>query len=175
MKIVSNFDFGRTGKKADWKPLFERKAVFGGRNMATKPNYRTKQREQLLDYMKTVPGEHITVGDVCDYLHRQGVSIGQTTVYRQMERMVDEGLVQKYVIDINSPACFAYIPEDDHFKEGICFHCKCEKCGKLIHMNCEALGDIKEHLMEHHGFVLDPRRTVFYGVCEDCRANNSVK
>ena len=81
--------------------------------MEGKPNYKTKQRTQLLDYMKTVPGQHITVNDVCDYLHRQGVNIGQTTVYRQMERMVDEGLVQKYVIDVSSPACFEYVPEQD--------------------------------------------------------------
>ena len=67
--------------------------------MGTKPNYKTKQREQLLDYMKTVPGKHFTVNDVCEYLHRQGSTIGQTTVYRQIEKMVDEGIMQKYVID----------------------------------------------------------------------------
>ena len=140
-----------------------------GSVMTGKPNYKTKQRTQLLDYMKTVPGKHITVNDVCDYLHRQGVSIGQTTVYRQMERMVDEGIMNKYVLDANTPACFEYVPESDHVSKGICFHCKCEKCGKLIHMNCDALAGISEHLMEDHGFQLDPLRTVFYGVCEACR------
>ncbi len=137
--------------------------------MEGKPNYKTKQRAQLLDYLKTVPGQHITVNDVCDYLHRQGVTIGQTTVYRQMERMVDEGVVNKYLIDANSPACFEYVPESKHMTKGICFHCKCEKCGKLIHMNCEALTGIQEHLMADHGFQLDPRRTVFYGICDACR------
>ena len=137
--------------------------------MGTKANYKTKPREQLLDYMKTVPGKHFTVNDVCEYLHRQGSTIGQTTVYRQIEKMVDEGIMQKYVIDANSPACFEYVPEDSH-KNGVCFHCKCEKCGKLFHMNCESLEGVRDHLMEHHGFQLDPLRTVFYGVCETCRA-----
>ena len=51
--------------------------------------------------------------------------------------------------------------------------CKCEKCGKLTHMHCEELEGIGEHLYEHHGFVLNPLRTVFYGVCEDCAASMS--
>ena len=124
--------------------------------MGTKPNYKTKQREQLLDYMKTVQGKHITVNDVCEYMHRQGSTIGQTTVYRQMERMVDEGIMQKYVIDANSPACFEYVGQEIHADGECCFHCKCEKCGRLIHMHCEELAMIPGHLMEHHQFLLNP-------------------
>jgi Fur family ferric uptake transcriptional regulator len=138
--------------------------------MTEKPNYRTKQKSELLDYMKSVQGEHVTAQDACDYLRRKGVSIGQTTVYRQLERMVDEGLVNKYVLDANTPACFEYVPEDSHVKCGVCFHCKCEKCGKLFHVSCETLSGLAAHLMKDHGFEMDPLRTVFYGVCKACRA-----
>ena len=83
--------------------------------------------------------------------------------------MVDEGLLNKYIMDAGSPACFEYIGEDTHGDGEVCFHCKCEKCGKLIHLHCEELEEIQSHLWEAHQFRLDPLRTVFYGICDDCR------
>ena len=100
-------------------------------------------------------------------LSRNGIT-KKTSVYRQLERMVDEGIVNKYILDANTPACFEYVPEHAGHENEICFHAKCEKCGKLIHLNCEELTCIQEHLREHHQFTLDPLRTVFYGICEQC-------
>ena len=48
-------------------------------------------------------------------------------------------------------------------------NCKCEKCGKLIHLHCEDVVKLEQHLMDSHGFRMDPCRTVFYGICEECR------
>ncbi len=136
--------------------------------MAVRSKYNTKQREVLLDYLRTVPGEHITAADVCRYFREQGTPIGQSTIYRQLESLVDEGLINKYIIDGTTPACFEYAGEESHADAEICFHCKCEKCGKLIHLHCDELESIGAHLLSHHGFRLNPMRTVFYGLCEDC-------
>jgi Fur family ferric uptake transcriptional regulator len=46
---------------------------------------------------------------------------------------------------------------------------KCNVCGRLIHVECSELSKISLHIEEHHGFVLDPSKTVFYGICENCR------
>ena len=135
--------------------------------------YNTRQREALLTYLSNAPGRHITVADVCAHFHERGETIGTTTVYRQLERLVDEGLVSKYILDGNTPACFEYVGAQAHRRGGrgqACFHCKCERCGRLIHMQCDELEGIGAHLYEHHGFALNPMRTVFYGVCGDCRA-----
>ncbi|WP_034784882.1 Fur family transcriptional regulator [Eubacterium xylanophilum] len=135
----------------------------------SRSKYKTKQRDVILSYLKTVPGQHITASDACLYFKEQGIAIGQSTIYRQLENLVDEGILNKYIIDANTPACFEYIQREEHCDHDVCFHCKCEKCGKLIHMHCDELKEIGEHLMSHHEFKLDPKRTVFYGVCEDCR------
>jgi ABC-type Zn uptake system ZnuABC Zn-binding protein ZnuA len=52
---------------------------------------------------------------------------------------------------------------------GACYHCKCEKCGKLIHLQCDEVENLRKHMMEHHSFEMNPVRTVFYGICSDCR------
>ena len=140
--------------------------------MNTRSKYKTKQREILLEYLRSVPGVHITASDVCEYLKEKGAPIGQSTVYRQLESLVDEGIINKYIIDANSPACFEYVDQDSHEAGEFCFHCKCEQCGKLIHLHCDELEAIQEHMYREHSFKMDPVRTVFYGLCETCIRKN---
>ena len=51
---------------------------------------------------------------------------------------------------------------------------KCELCGRLIHLECDELEELGGHLKAEHGFVINPLRTVFYGLCTDC-ADKKVK
>ena len=74
--------------------------------------YKTKHREEILNYLKTIPGVHFTAADICRHFREQGKNIGTSTVYRQIEQLVSEGLVKKYIIDESSSACFEYIDPD---------------------------------------------------------------
>ncbi len=141
--------------------------------MASRITYKTRQREILLEYLSSRQGEHITAGDVCDYLKEQGSGIGQATVYRQLEKLVEEGVLAKYNVGAATPACFEYLGEEHSAEKGTCYHCKCEKCGKLIHLHCEELEELQEHFRKEHGFRMDSRRTVFYGVCDDCMSDET--
>ena len=132
-----------------------------------KIQYKTKNKQLLLDYLRNTAGKHVTVQDICDHFKAQGASMGTTTVYRQLERLVEEGRVNKYIVDGSNAAYFEYV-DHDHCGEETCFHCKCEKCGQLIHLHCHELEAIQKHIFAHHGFQLDSLKTVFYGVCEAC-------
>ena len=135
--------------------------------MNSKLKYKTKQRDILVNYLREASG-HITASDVCEYFKEHGSPIGQSTVYRQLESLVDEGIINKYIIDAGSPACFEYVGEHHGEGDKVCYHCKCEKCGKLIHLHCDEISELQEHLFKEHKFKLDPKRTVFYGYCEEC-------
>lgn len=134
-----------------------------------KAAYKTKQMTELLTYMESVQGSHVTVNDICTYFASRGISVGTTTVYRHLEKMVQEGLVAKYVVNGTSSACFEYIGRHEQENNVSCYHCKCEKCGKLIHLQCGEVENLKQHMMEHHSFEMDSVRTVFYGICSECR------
>lgn len=136
--------------------------------MNQKSLYQTKQRKELLAYLEMTAGHHITVQAICAYFKEQGKPVGTATVYRYLEHMVEEGLINKYMIDAGSPACFEYTGGRAECRDAVCFHCKCEKCGRLIHLHCDELKGLQDHLLEHHQFRLNPLRTVLYGVCEDC-------
>lgn len=141
--------------------------------MNTKSQYKTRQHDDLLRYLRTVPGQHITAADICEHFRCCGKPIGTATVYRQLEKMVSAGLVTKYNIDAGSPACFEFVGDRHTQSEERCYHCKCEQCGKLIHMHCEELPELERHIREHHGFSIDPMRTVFFGLCAECANANA--
>ena len=134
--------------------------------------YKTKQMTELLAFLKSVQGSHVTVKDICDYFEIRGITVGTTTIYRQQEKMVSEGLVAKYVVDGTSSACFEYTGDEEE-SQAVCYHCKCEKCGKLIHLQCDEVENLKQHMLEHHDFEMNPLRTVFYGLCSECRREQS--
>lgn len=137
--------------------------------MNTKNQYKTKQYEYILSYLETIKGKHCTVNDICSHFKENGKAIGTTTVYRQLDRMVADGTVKKYTIDNNTSACFEYIGTQDGTLEQKYYHCKCQQCDKLIHLECDELEGVQKHLLNHHGFKANPLRTVIYGVCEDCK------
>lgn len=137
--------------------------------MKNKLNYKTKQSEDLLSYLSVMQGAHVTVNDISDYFKEQGAPIGITTIYRHLERMVAAGVVNRYIFEQSAAACFEYIGEKENCERPICFHFKCEKCEKLIHLKCGQLEHIQTHLLEQHGFILDPLRTVLYGSCDECK------
>lgn len=129
--------------------------------------YKTKQREFILDMLKHNPGMHFTVKELCDKSERGGKKIGKTTIYRQLAALVDEGLVLEHRMGSGESVCFEYHGEDSCC-DAETFHAKCERCGAVIHLECSELAAAGSHIGSHHHFYIDPRRTVFYGLCDEC-------
>ena len=66
--------------------------------MGAKGPYQTKQLTQLTEYLKRFEGQHVTAAEICEGLQKQGVSMGTATVYRNLERLVSQGVVAKYTL-----------------------------------------------------------------------------
>lgn len=131
--------------------------------------YKTWQRAEITAYLMATQGEHVTVNDIVKHFEKTEKPIGLTTVYRHLDKLVDEGIINKYNLDNGSSACYEYI-DADHTHEGSnCYHCKCDKCGKLIHLRCEEIEELMKHIEKSHSFMINPRRTVLYGLCDECR------
>jgi Fur family ferric uptake transcriptional regulator len=130
--------------------------------------YKTKQREYILEFLHGVGSAHVTVAEIVYHLQASGKTVGTATVYRNMEQLVEEGVVRKYVLDEKNGACYQFLGNlqeacQEHF------HLKCIRCGQLYHVNCEHLSELGIHLLEHHGFQIDHTKTVLYGLCKSCR------
>ena len=134
--------------------------------------YKTKQREYILAFLQNSAGRHITVAELVRHLQDNETPVGTATVYRTLEQLVEEGIVRKYVLDGKSSACYQFLSGEPY----ACtehFHLKCTQCGQLFHVSCDYLNQLGEHLLEHHGFVIDHTKTVLYGLCAACAKKKS--
>ena len=139
--------------------------------MSTKRIYNTKQKDEILRCISGFGEAHFTAADVVSRLSAEGVSVGQATVYRFIDRLASVGKLRKYVVDGTTAACYQVINDGHHESCREHFHLKCKVCGRLIHVECEELRKIAEHISKDHGFAVDSSKTVFYGVCKDCKAD----
>ena len=86
-----------------------------------KARYKTKQMTELHTFLQSVQGQHVTVQEIREYFKGREIAVGTTTIYRQLEKMVKEGL------EGTNSACFEYIGESETSDYESCYHCKCEK------------------------------------------------
>ena len=103
--------------------------------MLRSTRYTTRQRAAVLACLKERTGQYLGVQDVADAVKKLGVSVGLTTIYRNLDTLVEEGAVRKFVVDKNSAAVYEYL-DDPHTEE---FHVKCRACGTLFHLRCSEI------------------------------------
>ena len=124
-----------------------------------------------MEFLQKNGDVHITIDQMVEYLKEQGNRVGRTTVYRYMEKLAEQGVLRKYFIEEGMGACYQYMADPIHCSQH--FHLKCTSCQKLFHVECKELDALGGHLLEHHGFLVDHTKTVFYGLCEACRKGNT--
>lgn len=129
-----------------------------------KNNYNTKQKSLILDYLMEKTS-HTSAAEITAALKS---SVSTATVYRQLQKLVDDGIVKKYVTDGSALYQYGGLNCSDHF------HLKCTECNTLYHVDCSFLSELSSHVLKHHNFSVDNHKTVMYGVCENCerRTNN---
>ena len=49
-------------------------------------------------------------------------------------------------------------------------HLKCTRCGRLFHLDCDFMDELRQHLLEEHGFLLQCSGDLLHGLCQECAA-----
>ena len=131
--------------------------------------YNTKQKELILEYLKNNKEKHITANNIIKHFKEKNISVGKTTVYRQLEGLLDEKKVRRYILEGGVGNCYQYADNEECAEH---YHLKCKECGQVCHLDCEIFTQIGSHLYETHKFLLDLSRTILYGKCEMCSKIN---
>ena len=151
--------------------------------------YRTKQKELILSCIQAHQGAFFTSKDITSALADQGTKVGTATVYRNLERLEEEGIIARgaeysdelvgdadfvifglyptALLECTSSICYRFLPDAP---EDVYFFLKCEECGNLSPIDCGELQKLYEHVIEHHHVRINPTKTVLYGLCEACLA-----
>lgn len=136
--------------------------------MSQKQTYKTKQRETIINFLKTHTDGHITAADICEHAKSTGNPIGTATVYRHLEKLTSDGIVRKYYVDGIAGSCFQTVCNHGNCHTHI--HFKCEDCGAMTVIECDELEHLRKHFSSEHNITIDAIKTIFYGKCTACSA-----
>lgn len=129
--------------------------------------YRTKSREYLMEFFEKHNEQIVSAADIDAYLKENGKTINLATIYRNLDKMTEDGVLLKYKTAKDEHAVYQYTGGHKACQNHL--HLQCSKCGKIIHLECCFMKEITEHLMEHHGFMLECNHSVLYVLCRECR------
>ena len=133
-----------------------------------KQTYHTKQMDALLRCLEQQKSQSLTVDGVCAALAAGGEPIGRSTVYRRLEELCRAGKISRFAPEEGKSVTYRFIGSD--CGEECHFHLICTECGEVAHTHCHELESLFAHMASEHGFTVNERKTVLYGLCGKCRA-----
>ena len=126
--------------------------------------YHTRQ-QAVLRCLEQRREESLSAAELAEELRRLGCAVGLATIYRQLEKLAAVG--QIHWID-TSEGTFCQLCGHAGGSHRDCFLLKCSRCGRIRHLDCSHLKALYDHLERDHHFRIDPRGTLFTGLCELC-------
>lgn len=125
--------------------------------------YNTRQQQAVLRCLEQRPEEALTACEIAEALRQEERPVGLATVYRQLERLERSGQVHR--VDTGEGAVYQFCVNGS---ARACFLLRCQRCGRMVHLDCVHLEELCRHLETDHRFQVDPRRTILTGLCASC-------
>lgn len=128
--------------------------------------YNTAARSRILGFLMENKDRTVNANDILKVLNDGGNEVNITTIYRYLDKLTESGQVMKYVAENGTRAVYQYVEHDHHCEEHL--HLQCTKCGAIIHLDCSFMDEIAEHISLEHGFQIQCKNSIIYGVCRNC-------
>lgn len=125
-----------------------------------KDSYKTKQKDIILDIIKEQKHE-FTIKDIYEPIKDK---VGLTTIYRLVDKLVDDKKLNKTISNDNI-TYYQYLEECDEENH---FYLKCDKCGTLIHIDCDCIEELNNHIFRNHKFKPNKDHIIIDGLCNKC-------
>lgn len=127
------------------------------------PNTRlrmTTQRQVILDELKKLKS-HPTAGELCQIVRRRLPRISLGTVYRNLEILSRQGMIQK--LDVGGTEMRFDGTTDNHY------HLRCVNCGKVADVEMDVIPGLENKVDGAAGYEVLAHRLEFMGLCPACR------
>ena len=121
---------------------------------------RTRSQERILTLLKSLK-QAISAQDIYVKLREGRDSMGLATVYRSLETLKLEGVVQVRTV-ANGESLYSTVKEDKH-------HLTCLQCGASIPIHECPVHELENQLHQSHQFKIFYHTLEFFGLCEACQ------
>ncbi|MCR5586619.1 MAG: transcriptional repressor [Lachnospiraceae bacterium] len=133
----------------------------------TKSEYKTKTRMMIIEFLKENSDKCFTANDIYLNLTQNGQSINRSTVYRNIEKLCNEGKLVKYKEADSVATVYQYSEGHDHCDRHM--HAQCSECGKIFHLESEFVEEFENKIQSCYGIDVDCSKTIIVGKCDDCK------
>ena len=73
--------------------------------------YKTKQKECILECIRMHQGSFITIKDIISALEKRHEKVGTATIYRNLDRLEEEGIITRCARAGIDGVCYRYLPD----------------------------------------------------------------
>ena len=120
---------------------------------------RTRSQERILKLLKTL-NRAISAQDIYIEL-RSSQNIGLATIYRALEALKLEGVVQVRTL-ASGESLYSLVQQDKH-------HLTCLQCGQSILIDECPVHELETQLHNFHKFKIFYHTLEFFGLCHKCQ------
>lgn len=126
-----------------------------------KQHRNTRQKQMILD-MSKAHHDHPSADRIYMEIRAVDKRISRGTVYRNLNRMVEAGEL-----------CRVRVPSADRFdsRPDRHYHLFCTECGAVCDAPLPYRAESDRAVAAETGFLIERHRTVYEGLCPDCRKN----
>jgi Fur family transcriptional regulator, ferric uptake regulator len=121
---------------------------------------RTRSQERVLTLLKQLE-RAVSAQDIYVELREGTQSMGLATVYRSLETLKLEGVVQVRTL-ANGESLYSTVQEDRH-------HLTCLQCGDSIPIDQCPVHELENQLHQSHQFKIFYHTLEFFGLCNQCQ------
>lgn len=122
--------------------------------------YKTKQKDIILNIIKKKEQE-FTIKEIYEEIKDE---VGLTTIYRLVDKLVEENILNK-TIGIDNTTYYQYLEKCNNHNH---FYLKCDKCGNLVHVDCDCIEELTSHIANKHKFKPNKEHIIINGLCNKC-------
>ncbi|MBD1838407.1 transcriptional repressor [Coleofasciculus sp. FACHB-64] len=120
---------------------------------------RTRSQERILNLLKTM-NRAVSAQDIYVELRNRSQSMGLATVYRSLEALKLDGVVQVRTL-ASGESLYSSVQQDKH-------HLTCLQCGDSIPINQCPVHELESQLQQSHSFKIFYHTLEFFGLCDRC-------
>ena len=127
----------------------------------------TKPRVAVLTRMLAAGSDHLSADEILDQVLARNSGAHRATVYRTLDSLTEAGVLRHVHLDrgLRAYHLVSHAPETGHH-----LHAQCTRCGGVVDLPPQVLGDTGARIRRATGFRLDATHAALSGICADCVA-----
>ena len=127
--------------------------------------YNTEQKKLLLEFLEKNHDSAYTIEEISTALKERGASVGKSTVYRLMTKLVEEKRVKRQLASGSRKAVYRIVL-NEHCHNHL--HLQCTECGRVLHLDEKTSDELLSTVKRLKSFAINEDDTVLMGRCATC-------